>query len=558
MLLTWNPGNRGRVSTRTISPVRINCHRRFLTAHDGDKGAAMMMALLVVVLILLLGAVMVSETMASNYNAALTSKSVQVVSAARAGTSAGIASLETALGADNIGVSTGLTCQSIASTSNYNGNVGAANGAGNAASAGWYTLYWGLATGSDGQTEALADAESAASTGASSPWQPGDQFSYGTCGTAIPSTMMDASTLLANASTGTTIWVAFEAVGQTALPVFQNSAGKFQGADTSVTTIKLSDNPVCAICLLGGGTSDTLLAEGGANLDLTGGVIYDSSSGNPAASTSGGGTVSASGIDVVGTAQGTGFIPSPTQSISPWGDASLSVPPPPAPIYTITGADVKCSSSCTNQIPPGNYGNITANGTLTIGSSSCTSITYDSPSCITYIGGLSVGSQGNLTLDPGIYVFEGGGTLAAPYTGGFTVQGGGTVTANGVMLYFTCSTGSCTSPGSLGGYASFAGGSYVTLSPACSTCGTYHGISVYQDPNDVSPMTLAGNSGTDLTGTVYAPGAPVDLVGTSSAVTQNIQLDVSSMTTSGNGTFLMHAGTNDNYTNWHALVQTID
>lgn len=552
-------GNRGQMSTKTMTIARTSRHRGSLTVHDRDTGAAIVMALLVVVLILLLGAVLVSETLASSHNAALTSKSVQVVSAARAGTSAGIASVETALAVDNTGGSQDLTCQSIASTSNYNGDVGAANGAGNAVSAGWYTLYWGLATGPQGTAKLLAETEAeSAATGASLPWQPGgNQLSYGTCGTGSPSTMIDSSTLLADASTDTTIWIAFEAVGQTASPVFQNSAGKFQGADTSVATVKLSDNPVCAICLLGGGASDMLLSEGGANLDVSGGVIYDSSPGTPAASTSGGGTVSATAIDVVGTTQGSGFTPSPTTGISPWGDAGLQLPPPPSPIPPITGADLQCPTSCTKQIPPGNYGNITANGTLTIGSPSCTSTNYDSSSCITYIGGLSVGSHADLTLGPGIYVFEGGGASATPYTGGFTVQGGGTVIANGVMLYFTCSTGSC-APDSLGGYASFLGGSYVTLSPQCRTCGNYGGISIYQDPNDLSPMTLAGNSGTDLTGTIYAPGAAVDLVGTSDAIAQNIQLDVSSVTTSGNGTFLMQDNTDDNYTNWHALVQTIN
>ena len=559
-----DPGNRGRVSTRTITRAPAIRHNGFPTAPDREKGAAIVMALLVVVLILLLGAVLVSETLASGHNAALTSKSVQVVSAARAGTSAGIASLETALGADNTGVSTDLTCQSITSTSNYNGNVGAANGAGNAASAGWYTLYWGLATGSGGQTQALTDAESAADTGASLPWQSGADLSYGKCGTSSTSQIMDASTLRTLASTDTTIWVAFEAVGQTASPVFQNSAGNFQGADTSVTTVKLTDIPVCAICLLGGGTSNMLLSEGGANLNVKGGVIYDSSSGTPAASTSGGGTVSASGIDVVGTTQGTGFTPTPTTGISPWGDAGLAVPDPP-PTSPITGSNVTCSSSCTRQLSPGNYGNVKANGTVTIGSSSCTSANYDTSSCITYMGSLDVGSQANVTLDPGIYVFEGAGPSATPYTGGFTVEGGGTLIAKGVMLYFTCSTGSCTSPGSLGGYASFAGGSNVTLTSQCSTCGTYPypygGIVIYQDPNDASPMKLAGNSTTVLKGTIYAPGAAVDLVGTSQTKlsgVQNIQLDVASVSTSGTGYFNMQADTNYNHTNWHALVQTIN
>ena len=117
-----------------------------------------------------------------------------------------------------------------------------------------------------------------------------------------------------------------------------------------------------------------------------------------------------------------------------------------------------------------------------------------------YQGGISISSSSNVTLLPGIYYMEGGG---------FTISGQANVTGNGVMIY--------NAPQASTDVVKMTGQGSVNISPP--TGGTYQGLSVFQDRTSGNTMTLAGGSSTNITGSFYAAGATLDVVGGSTAST---------------------------------------
>jgi hypothetical protein len=109
-------------------------------------------------------------------------------------------------------------------------------------------------------------------------------------------------------------------------------------------------------------------------------------------------------------------------------------------------------------------------------------------------------NNGNLTLQPGIYLINGGG---------FQINNG-TLTGTGVMIYN--GAGGTNAAGALNFGNSAA---TITLSPP--TTGTYAGVTLYQDRSINQQMTLMGNN--NITGAIYAAAAPLKMVGGSTAAT---------------------------------------
>jgi len=115
-----------------------------------------------------------------------------------------------------------------------------------------------------------------------------------------------------------------------------------------------------------------------------------------------------------------------------------------------------------------------------------------------YCGNITLNSSADVTMEPGIYVFD---------DANFKVNAGGILNGNGVMLYTTQN----------GGRIVFNGGSAVDLS--APTSGPYTGILIYADRNG-DPKTrhlLAGGATMQLDGTVYAPTQQIDFAGGSSS-----------------------------------------
>jgi Putative Flp pilus-assembly TadE/G-like len=136
---------------------------------------------------------------------------------------------------------------------------------------------------------------------------------------------------------------------------------------------------------------------------------------------------------------------------------------------------------------------------LTTRSSSATQITGNQTVTLqpgVYVGGISMTGNITATLQPGIYYMEGGG---------FSATGNINITGAGVMIYNAPSTSS--------DVISLTGNTVLNLSPM--TTGTYAGLTIFQSRTSTAPVSLVGNSGSSITGTIYAAAAAVDITGNS-------------------------------------------
>jgi hypothetical protein len=228
------------------------------------------------------------------------------------------------------------------------------------------------------------------------------------------------------------------------------------------------------ILVLNKTASKALSLSGSATINVNGKVIVDSSD-TKAASASGGASLVSTEMDVTGNIDTSGsatFKASPlTTGATATADplSSLAVPDP----STLTTQSTSTYKTTTGEtLQPG-----------------------------VYKGGINISSNPGVTLSPGIYYIEGGGITVSGSTS--------TVTANGVMIY--------NGPDSSGnvGAITFSGGSTLTMSPI--TSGTYQGMAIFQARTSTQKVTLSGGSGWNMTGSVYAAGADVDLSGGSNA-----------------------------------------
>jgi hypothetical protein len=108
-----------------------------------------------------------------------------------------------------------------------------------------------------------------------------------------------------------------------------------------------------------------------------------------------------------------------------------------------------------------------------------------SVSAVCYSGGLNVANGNNVTLEPGLYIIN-GGTLN--FGGGVFSSATGVTfyLTNGATLYFANNfTGAFSAP----------------------TSGPYQGMLIYQDPSDTNAATFAGGASGGLVGSIYLPGA---------------------------------------------------
>ena len=204
--------------------------------------------------------------------------------------------------------------------------------------------------------------------------------------------------------------------------------------------------------------TDTDISMNGTTSLTTGCGVYDNSNSNSAISIVGNGPgITASQVNVVGnvsTHSPSQISPAPKTGAPSVTDpfAGMPAPTPAVPCINYTGQSVLSGGTYCNTISLNN---------------------------------------GNLTLNPGIYILEqgldigGNATLTNNTTGG---DGSG-----GVMLY------------SNGGSIDFHGNPTATLN--APTTGTYKGVLMWQDKSDNSAVTLKGASSLQLNGALYFPTA---------------------------------------------------
>ncbi len=252
-----------------------------------------------------------------------------------------------------------------------------------------------------------------------------------------------------------------------ALPALFGAAfargGLSPGAIATAAAIGSASSGSCIYVLDPSGI-DAFQAGNGATVQLGCGIYVDSSNSTAAMWVTGGASVTASTINVVGAFKkdngGTTSV-TPTTGAASAADPFVNLPSP-----TPAGS---CQS-----------GNFTA-----------WQATPYTPAPGTYCG-FSVGNGMGLQMSPGTYIINGGT---------FSIQGGSTVTSTGgVLIYLTG-----------GATVNIANGASVTLSAQSS--GAYQGVLFYQDRSMLSPgsSTFAGGANMNLTGSLYLPHATLNI-----------------------------------------------
>jgi hypothetical protein len=277
-------------------------------------------------------------------------------------------------------------------------------------------------------------------------------------------------------------------------------------ASQSVGSVTAAGKSVAqAIFLLDPSASAALDASGNAHVTIPGTLFVDSDS-KTAVTASGNSQVTAAGIHVVGGVQQSGsasLSPSPTTGVAAFTD----------PLSFLSGPG---TSGLTN------YGSISYNmGAHTL-----------QPGIYSQI---NASGNASLTLNPGMYVIEGGGV---------TVTRTASITGNGVTIYNTGSN--YPAPGGSYGGITLSGSGGFNLTPATTTAaGAYPGIVIYQSRSNTRALALSGNAGAGLTGMVYAPSAPV-VIGGNATLNAALVADRLQVSGTGSSTQVAAGATGDN------------
>jgi hypothetical protein len=233
-------------------------------------------------------------------------------------------------------------------------------------------------------------------------------------------------------------------------------------------------------------------SSGNGLVSLTGGAIVVDSNSSDAANITGNGDVVAPKINIYGN-----YVTSNTGTLA--GSVKTGVAPTPDPLSRLPTPD-----PTTMTVQSGSTYKINGSGHYTL-----------QPGV--YNGGIAIGAtSGLVTLNPGIYYMQGGG---------FADTGGISVSGNGVMIY--------NAPTKSSDVIKLTGSGNVTLSPPLS--GTYKGITIYQDRSSTSILSISGGGALNLTGTVYAARAEVDLAGSGGTNIVGSQIIANNMNVTGKG-----------------------
>jgi hypothetical protein len=135
-----------------------------------------------------------------------------------------------------------------------------------------------------------------------------------------------------------------------------------------------------------------------------------------------------------------------------------------------------------------------------------------------YSGGISI-NNGNMTLEPGIYIVDGVG---------LEVTGSANFLSEGVMIFITGT-----------GHLDLSGGGMLRMTPpdpelySYPDVDTYEGVTIFQARDNTNPARIIGTSFMDLEGTYYFPSNHVELGG--NATKFGNQLIAYTMDIFGNG-----------------------
>jgi Flp pilus assembly protein TadG len=241
--------------------------------------------------------------------------------------------------------------------------------------------------------------------------------------------------------------------------------------------------------------SGAITLQGTSDVTLGGCTLYDNSSSGSALTVGGSATLSALAVDVVGGISGKSSI---TASNGVTTSASSMADP-------YSSASYDPYSGCT-------YNNYTAKNTVTL-----------SPGV--FCNGLSLNAGANVTLQPGTYYID---------RGGLSVNGGATLTGDGVTLVFTSSTGN--------NYANATINGGATVNLTAPTTGPTAGIVIFGDRNMSEGTSFKFNGGASqvFSGAIYVPEAAAQFAGGANTSKACTQLVANTITFTGNANFAIN------------------
>jgi len=276
------------------------------------------------------------------------------------------------------------------------------------------------------------------------------------------------------------------------------------GSVFGVTDMDLQRSAIAMVTSGGGGPGILLLDRrepqalkiSGNGLSRIAGSIMVNSRAPNAVHSSGNGIIEASSLDIVGGIHKSGHaeIRAPIRTgLSPVDDPLAGIPAPMLSDYPVRSWKKRSVSGNSRVVlNPGRY-----------------------------IEGIQISSNASVLMNPGVYIMEGGG---------FEISGNGDFEAYGVMLYNTGSDKK--------GWDKLqvSGNGMVRWTPP--TSGPYAGMSIFYDRRiDDKKLQISGNGNMQITGTVYAAGAEVQLSGNGITDILGGAFVVRIMEISGNGDF---------------------
>jgi Flp pilus assembly protein TadG len=249
----------------------------------------------------------------------------------------------------------------------------------------------------------------------------------------------------------------------------------WQNVPVSTLAVGLTVSGGSCVYALDPTASGTITVTGTGTLNSTCGLYDNSDNSSSALIVSGGGTIQAPLVGVVGgtTINGGGSTP-PSTGIAAFGDPLAWVSQPTAGT---------CSSYKTQNL----------SGTVYPG---------------LYCGGIKINAGANVTFMPGTYIINGGG---------LTILAGATVTGSSVTFFLTGQNKSSSSPSNYGG-VQIAGSASVNLSAPCnSSSGGIEGMLFFEDRAMTNGMgsVINGGSASYFSGALYFPTTSLSYSGSS-------------------------------------------
>jgi Flp pilus assembly protein TadG len=253
----------------------------------------------------------------------------------------------------------------------------------------------------------------------------------------------------------------------------------FRSVPVSTTAVAVTLGSGSCIYSLDPSAPGAITVGGTASVSSSCG-LYDNSTSSSALTVSGGGTITAPLVGVVGgtSVNGGGSTP-PTTGIAQFGDPLAYIAAP-----SIGG------NPC-----PGGFHTQNISGPI-------------SPQ--TFCGGIHINGGNTVTFSSGLYIMDGGG---------ITIDGGATVSGSGVTFYLTGANGNGNSAANYSGVTINSTATVNLSSPCSSSGGSIAGMLFFQDRSisNGNGSSINGSASSTFSGAIYFPTTPLSYAGSTGA-----------------------------------------